>query len=223
MASYMKSDIEAAFSSLSAAQKAAYLTLHSGHGQPASAWPSRIHASVTGKERQRIEEQHAARTGSSASLISIFQTNCMEMGSGAAVFLHASRFNHACTPNTCFSWNAAVGAETLHSMCDISAGEEVTISYVDMEHDKRLRAWELRHYGFVCGCEACGDEDDEASFAYASAQRRLQIQELDRETMLLRGLRLGEGARKPGFAEKLLRMGVALQQEGCWDARLAGM
>lgn len=84
----------------------------------------------------------------------------MEMGSGAAVFVHAARFNHACNPNACFNWNAQIGKETVHTMRDIAEGEEITISYVDVQHDKRLRAWELRHYGFVCGCAACGDEDN---------------------------------------------------------------
>ena len=223
IAAYMKSDIEAAFNTLDEHQKALYFTLHSGHGQPTSAWPSQIHPSVPAHERQRIEEQHAARTGKEATLISIFQTNCMEMGAGAAVFPHAARFNHSCNPNACFSWNSAIGKETIHSMRDIKAGEELTISYVDMEHDKRLRAWELRHYGFVCGCPACGDEDDESSFAYKSAENRLQIQELDRETRLLRGLRLTEGAKQPGFANRLLKMAVLLLGEGCWDARLAGV
>lgn len=160
VADYMESDIEAAFSQLSAAEKLQYLTLHSGHGQDPLAWPSQIHASVPARDRQRIAEQHAARISTEATLISIFQTNCMEMGPGAAVFLHTSRFNHACVPNACFAWNEAIGKETVHTMRDVAAGEEIVISYVDMEHDKRLRAWELRHYGFVCGCEVCGDEED---------------------------------------------------------------
>ncbi|KAF1927708.1 SET domain-containing protein [Didymella exigua CBS 183.55] len=223
MANYMKADIEAVFSSLTEERKNAYFTLHSGHGQLLSNWPSKIHFSVTGRERQRIEEQHAARTGSEATLISIFQTNCMEMGTGAAVFLHTSRFNHSCNPNACFSWNASIGKETIHTMRDIKAGEEITISYVDMEHDKRLRAWELKHYGFVCDCPACGDEGDETSIAYKSAENRLQIQELDRETRLLRGFRLTEGSKQPDFANKLLKTAVLLQKEGCWDARLAGV
>jgi hypothetical protein len=168
MADYMKADIEAAFDALTPARKEAYFTLHSGHGQNPADWPSQIHPSVGARDRQRIEEQHAARTGPSATLISIFQTNCMEMGAGAAVFLHTSRFNHSCVPNACFAWNAGIGKETIHTMRDVAAGEEITISYVDGEHDKRLRAWELRHYGFVCGCEACGDEEDVSRYAYSS-------------------------------------------------------
>jgi hypothetical protein len=217
LADYMESDIEHAFTTLTPEQKDLYFTLHSGHGQPASAWPSSIHPSVPARERARIQEQHQARTGTKPTLISIFQTNCMEMNAGAAVFPHAARFNHACNPNACFSWNPDVGKETIHTMRQVETGEEITLSYCDVVRDKRL------HYGFMCDCPACGDEDDEGSFAYKSAERRLMVHELDRETRLLRGSRLGEGAKQPGFAKKLLRMAVMLQEEGCWDARLAGV
>lgn len=169
----------------------------------------------------------------------------MEQGAGAAVFPNAARFNHSCVPNACFAWNEAIGRETVHVMRDVGVGEEVVISYVDAEHGKRLRAWELRHYGFVCGCAACGDEDDVSalfhcldvlevywdelmglqvqSYAHKSEQRRFQLMELNREMRLLRGARLGDGARHMGFAEKMLQMAVLLQNEGIWDARLAGI
>lgn len=112
----------------------------------------------------------------------------MEMGKGAAIFPHAARFNHGCNPNACFTWNEGVGKETIHAMRDIKEGEEITISYCDMMHDTPLRAWELKHYGFVCDCPACsGDENDEGSFAYKSAERRYKLQELERETRFLRG------------------------------------
>jgi hypothetical protein len=112
----MLSDIEKAFAELTPDQQAQYYTLHSSHGQDPKGWPSRIHESVLPKERTRIEQQHAARTGKEASLISIFQTNCMEMNAGAAVFPHASRFNHSCNPNACFSFNPSTGRENIHVM-----------------------------------------------------------------------------------------------------------
>ena len=90
----------------------------------------------------------------------------MEMGSGAAVFPNAARFNHSCVPNACFTWNEGIEGETIHTMREVKKGEEITLCYVDMEHDKRTRAWELKHYGFVCGCEACGDAEDVGGNAY---------------------------------------------------------
>jgi hypothetical protein len=220
---YMKSDIQQAFDRLSPSQQELYLRLHSGHGQDAKKWPSQIHPSVVGKERERIQEQHEARVGTAPSLVSIFQINCMEMESGAAVFAHAARFNHCCNPNACFYWNAGIGKETIHVIDDVAAGQEITISYCDTTHDKRLRAWELSHYGFTCDCAACGDEDDETTFAYSSAQRRFRLRELESETRLLRGARLEEGAQQANFVKKLLELAALHQAEGHVSDRLAGM
>lgn len=219
----MLCDIVAAFEVLTPEQRALYFTLHSGHGQDPKAWPSRIHSSVGEKERQRICEQHEARTGTTASLISIFQTNCMECGKGAAVFPHAARFNHACNPNACFTWNGAIGKETIHVMNDIATGEEITLSYCDMTHDKTLRAWELKHYGFVCDCRSCVGDEDEGSFASQSALRRFRLQDLERETRYLRGRRLEEGTKEKGFVEKLVEMAKLHMEEGDFTTRLASV
>lgn len=96
VANYFLSDLDRAFATLTPEQQNLYLSLHSGHGQDPKVWPSAVHSSVQGKERQRIQEQHQARIGKSASLISIFQTNCMGLDDGAAVFPNAARFNHCC-------------------------------------------------------------------------------------------------------------------------------
>lgn len=39
----------------------------------------------------------------------------------------------------------------------------------------------------------------------------------------MRGSRLQDGAKQPGFAKKLLQMAALWQEEGIWDARLAGI
>ena len=221
---YLKSDIDKAASHLTPEQLDLYFSLHSGHGQDPRSWPSMIHPMVEPRERQRIQEQHTARVSKEATLISIFQTNCMEMNNGAAVFPRAARFNHCCNPNACFAWNAGIGKETIHVMKDVAAGEEITLSYCDMMHDKPTRAYELKHYGFVCDCPACaGDEDDETSFAHQSAVRRFRLQELERETLFLRGVRLLEGAQQPDFIKKLLQMAALHKLEGDYTARLAAV
>ncbi|KAH4897718.1 hypothetical protein HBI80_190900 [Parastagonospora nodorum] len=226
IASYLASDIQAAFDKLSPEQQAQYFTLHSGHGQDPKIWPSRIHESVEPRERQRIREQHDARVGKEASLISIFQINCMELDNGAAIFPHAARFNHACNPNATFSWNAAIGKEIIHAMRDIEVGEEITISYCDMIHERQLRTWELKHYGFACDCRSCrGQEGDEVegTWAYQSAQRRFRLGELERETRFLRGKRLEQGAQQPDFVGKLVEMAGLHMQEEERGVRLANV
>lgn len=224
MADYLQEDIQAVFDKLAPLEKDLYFTLHSGHGQDPKYWPSHIHPTVGGKERTRIEQQHAARIGKEASLISIFQTNCMEVQKGAAVFPHAARFNHACNPNACFAWNAGIGKETIHIMNDVKAGDEITVSYCSMLHEKTLRSWALKHYGFSCDCPACtGDDGDINTFAYQSAQRRFRLQELEEETRLLRGPHLGEGVKVPGFVNKLIELAALHQQEGDFSARLSSV
>ena len=63
----------------------------------------------------------------------------------------------------------------------------------------------------------------ETSYAFKSAQRRLEMQELGRETQFLRGPTLGLGAKEPELVGKLLKLAALLQQEGSWDARLASI
>lgn len=157
----------------------------------------------------------------------------MEVGKGAGVFPLAARFNHSCSPNACFSWNAAIGRETIHAMCDIEPGKEITLCYCDGVHDRVLRAWELKHYGFRCGCVACvdveangdgdGDGDGEESWAQMSAGRRFRLQELEGETRGLRGGRLGVGARERGFVGRLVEMADLHMREGDYSARLASV
>lgn len=107
-------------------------------------------------------------------------------------------------------------------MRDIKTGEQITISYCDMNHDKTLRSWELKHYGFVCDCRACSEnEDDEDTFAHQSEERRYRLQDLERETQYLRGNYLEKGVETHGFLEKLLQLAALRQQEGERSCRLA--
>lgn len=106
----------------------------------------------------------------------------------------------------------------------VRANQEITLSYCDMMHDKRLRAYELKHYGFVCDCPACGDdEEDEAGFGYQSEERRFRLQELERETRFFRGGGLGEGAKRENFVGKLVEMAGLHRAEGDFTARLAAV
>lgn len=224
---YMLCDIQVAYDKLSADDQKLYFTLHSGHGQDKGKWPSSIHESVREDDRARIREQHAARMAKEPSIISIFQTNCMEHDKGAAVFPYASRFNHSCNPNACFTWNSAIQKETIHAMTDIQLGEEITLSYCDMTHNRMLRKWELNHYGFECDCRACtGNEKDESTFANKSAERRFLLAELNKETKNKRGRNLNPAwwdDKGTGLVRKLLKMAALHVEEGDWTSRLASV
>ena len=221
-ARYFNVDIKEAFAKLSPEDKKHYFELHSAHGQSTSNWPQSIHPNVSLSEQVRIEEQHDARTAKEASLISIFQTNCMEMGQGAAVFYEAARFNHSCNANAFFSWNARINRETIHATTDIKVGEEITLCYCDPHHDTALRRWELKHYGFECDCPACEDSSDPDSFAAISAQRRYRLRELDD---VMSGIR-SRNPNSPASPSEplltcLLEMAALQLNEGLWTAELA--
>lgn len=222
MAEYYQKDIQGAFDKLSPTHQALYFTLHSSHGQDPLLWPTKIHETVSAQERLRIREQHNARVGKEPSLISIFQTNCMEMEKGAAVFPYTSRFNHSCNPNACFTWNAAIGKETIHVTNRVKEGEQITLSYCDMTHDKALRRWELKHYGFTCDCPACGNDNDPSTFSSKSAARRYRIDELQKETRALRRY-LKAAAESDQILNQLLELAMLHIQEGDFSERLAIM
>lgn len=179
MAQYYRADIEAAFATMTAQNRKKYFSLASNHGQDPKAWPPAIHPHLSSDEKRRIEEQHSARIGNEASLISIFQTNCMQNNDGAAIFYDCSRINHSCLPNAFFAWNNNIAQQTIHAISMIKEGEEVTISYVDPFHNKVARAWELHHYGFSCRCRACGDDlNNDDKFAGESCERRFRLRAL---------------------------------------------
>lgn len=177
-----------------------------------------------GREVQRIKEQHDARVAKEPSLLSIFQNNCMEMGRGAGIFPNASRFNHSCSPNANFNWNANIHRETIHIIHDVKAGEQITLSYCDMTHEKTLRSWELKHYGFDCDCSLCiRDEDDHDGSVRRGVDRRYRIGELEQTTSYLRGPNLEVGVREPEFVKQLLELAVLHMEIGDYSMRLANM
>jgi hypothetical protein len=220
VANYYETDIKEPFAKLTEEEKALYFSLHSAHGQDPENWPKHIHNEVEDQEKCRILEQHSARVSKDPSLISIFQTNCMELGSGAAIFPNAARFNHSCNPNACFVWNSAIGMETIHAMRDIEKGEEITVTYCNMMEDYTNRMWELKHYGFFCDCPACaGDFSDPDSFAAKSAANRHLLKEISEEEIK----RLKGSDDTLGQVDKILQMISLLRQEGDYSSRLASL
>ncbi|KAF7296047.1 SET domain-containing protein [Mycena kentingensis (nom. inval.)] len=70
---------------------------------------------------------------------------------------HISRLNHSCSPNTqrqfipeSFSWR-------VYAVRDVTAGEELTMPYVDCLLPATERRVGLAQYGFTCTCPACTD------------------------------------------------------------------
>lgn len=218
---YLKQEIEAEFEKLSEENKKRYFELSSNHGQDPTAWPRRgIHEDAPEDERQRIIEQHEARVAAEPSIISIFQTCCMEMGTGAAIFCECARINHSCCPNAFFAWNKRLHKETIHAIKDIKEGEEITICYCDPLHDTVSRKWALKHYGFECDCPACGNTSKN-SFAAESVDRRFRLYELSGWFLptFTGVIKSHEDPKKT--MERAMERAALLRQEGLFTVDLA--
>lgn len=88
----------------------------------------------------------------------ITKTNALPLGGGAimgGIFLECSRINHSCIPNSNRNWNEHMGRETIHAVCLIKAGEEITISYDRGGSREERHALLKTSFGFDCDCKLC--------------------------------------------------------------------
>ncbi|XP_052174061.1 histone-lysine N-methyltransferase ATXR4 [Diospyros lotus] len=90
---------------------------------------------------------------SAAALIEV------EAAVGNAVYMLPSFYNHDCDPNTHILWIENTDAR-VKALCDIEAGEEMRICYIDasMDHDAR-QAILSKGFGFECHCLRCSSGD----------------------------------------------------------------
>ena len=109
-------------------------------------------------------------------VVRIFDANSFAIGTHAAIFLTATRFNHSCLPNSYYSWNTLLNRIELHTMVDVPRGEELTICYCHPFLTREERIAELRMYNFRCGCPAC---DVSTPFGQESEARRFEMRALE--------------------------------------------
>ena len=121
---------------------------------------------------------HCPKRTDCSILISIYEANCYEMGSGACICLDAARINHSCVPNAHYSWNDSTKRITVHAIKDTFKGEEITISYCSAIQTLQERKRKLKPYFFTCHCPAC---QDDTVFGSMSQIRRQQMLDLDQE------------------------------------------
>eukprot|EP00439_Symbiodinium_sp_Y106_P069306 s1259_g11.t3 len=70
----------------------------------------------------------------------------------------AALLNHSCSPNAAIVWQIPAKGRTHRVQCirDLSAGDEVLISYVDATRPWWIRQPSLKAtYGFICDCDVC--------------------------------------------------------------------
>ncbi|CEG40946.1 Predicted histone tail methylase containing SET domain [Plasmopara halstedii] len=76
---------------------------------------------------------------------------------GTALFSGICTMNHSCDPN-CTVLYTKDGAAHVFAVQDIAEGEELCISYIDVDQEVDEREECLREYQFVCYCPRCMEE-----------------------------------------------------------------
>ena len=100
--------------------------------------------------------------------------------------IKTSRLNHSCKPNAVNSYAVNSEFNEVRAICNIKAGQEITISYKEGDGLFGLKTTQnrqkiLQDWGFTCVCEFCQESDDDERTTIQS-----EIQELIRELENLR-------------------------------------
>jgi hypothetical protein len=117
------------------------------------------------KRKQEFKPSELGRIGTMNALPTIHRA--------WAIFLTVSYINHSCRYNAEYHYHLTSNEATIHLVSDISAGDEITITYVKVERPALDRNRDLmERYRFECECEACinNDETDYIRFLINSAR-----------------------------------------------------
>ncbi|KAH4926535.1 hypothetical protein HBI23_155750 [Parastagonospora nodorum] len=128
-----------------------------------------------------------------------------------ALFPEIAMMNHDCRPNAAYFWDEDMMTHYVHALRDIQPGEEITITYIDNEKDRKTRNTRLKkNWGFDCGCSACTAHP--AVFA-ESDSRLYQITDL--------ALMLDDWTSESSATTEVAELLVTLYQQERLDASLA--
>lgn len=143
----------------------------------------------------------------------IFKTNAIPLGRGSSaggIFLQCSRFNHSCTANAAYHWDANQKRERVFAIREINPEEEIVVSYLSEDvwalPTKERKARILQEFGFQCRCARC--ENNDPNEQLQSDQRRTRFGEIYRT--------IGDGMLimlNPSKAPTLCREALHLLQE----------
>ena len=108
-------------------------------------------------------------------IICIHQTNSFGGVAGRGVGIKVSRINHSCCPNCENIFNE--GEIEITANENISAGQEITISYVNDFKKFKERQENCHKLGFVCSCELCQNEEKEINHDDESYEKFQNLKE----------------------------------------------
>lgn len=136
---------------LTTSEKSKYLSLNGF----TSEWKNNWYGMHLGRTWEQISE-------SSRKVLEIYSANAIDGG----IFLRGTRMNYSCLPNIVHAYNPVTKKRTFHALRDITAQEELTISYInDPNLIRHERQKILDEYGFLCTCLACGNTESGKSDA----------------------------------------------------------
>ncbi|KAG6299771.1 hypothetical protein E4U45_004312 [Claviceps purpurea] len=116
--------------------------------------------------------------------LGIFQTNSLPAEGistpyNRAICLQTCRINHDCEYNAVFNWNEMIKRHTVHVIRDISAGEEITVSYVDFLRSREIRQIILKAaWDFTCSCRLCSLPDEQSQERDRKLDQIVRLEEL---------------------------------------------
>lgn len=91
------------------------------------------------------------------------------------LFPEIAMLNHDCRPNAAYFFDEQTMTQYVHAIRDIQPGEEITITYIDNEKDRKTRLARLQNWGFQCNCLSCTAH---SSLTEESDRRLYQITDL---------------------------------------------
>ncbi|KAK7915017.1 SET domain protein [Apiospora marii] len=102
--------------------------------------------------------------------LGIIQTNALAYGpkGEGGLFITGSQFNHACVPTACIKWNCELDQMTVHTLCDIEPGEEITITYVNLGSNNRRRDQLDSGFQFICSSNGIERAHVPATYDFAA-------------------------------------------------------
>jgi len=136
-------------------------------------------------KQQQLLSLHNAHVGVGTGFpsdpwLGIFATNSAWLGEYIVTCIHASRFNHSCSPNTKWTWDNATETVRIFALRDIAPAEEIFVSYLgnirEFRSTRETRRETLQtRFRFNCNCEVCSLPGPKA---IRSDQRRTEIARL---------------------------------------------
>lgn len=113
--------------------------------------------------------------------LGIYGTNSFALNDDdSGICLMGSRFNHSCSPNARYSFNANTGDYRIYALGTIPVGEEIFVAYLSSRrlygNPRRSRQEVLQaRYHFTCTCSVCSLSEAEIKMSDA---RRVKVNKL---------------------------------------------